>query len=246
MDGGRYNQAMHSITLALLLSLHLPALAAEVGGQMPAISLAELASRSDLVVLAQARDTDYLRRRGIPVSGSAYLQVLIPYKTDQAVDIVEVYEKGLHDNECYFPNPGISEEGRRYLLFLRRDPEDEKRYRGLAEGCALDVLVDDDNRYAVQFPASGINLSDSLEPHARKMTFRDNYAIVSDDALPPALRNAMLATGQIEPYPRAQSDSVQKDSLSPANGPDDRRWIYTTGIRLTTIRELMGAENLAH
>ena len=236
---------MHSITLGLLLILSLPAFAVDEESRTPAISLAELASESDLVVLAQARDTDYLKRRGIPVSGSAYLQVLIPYKTDQDVDIVEVYEKGLHDNECYFPNPDVSEEGRRYLLFLKRDPEDQKRYRGLAQGCALDVLVDGDNRYAVRFPVSGISLSDSLEHHARMMTFRDNYAVVSDETLPPALRNAMLAAGQIEPYPRAQSSGIQADSLVAGAGPDERRWIYTTGISLTTIRELMGAGNLA-
>ena len=225
---------MHSITLALLLSLPLPAFAADVGEKLPAISLAELASRSDLVVLAQARDTDYLRRRGIPVSGSAYLQVLIPYKTDQAVDIVEVYEKGLHDNECYFPNPDVSEEGRRYLLFLQRDPEDEKRYRGLAEGCALDVLVDGDNRYAVRYPVNGIALSDSLENHAKKMTFRDSYAIVDDDALPPAQRSALLTAGQIEPFINQQSE------------PEGRQWIFTSGVSLTTVRELIGAENLTH
>ena len=45
-----------------------------------AVSLTDLAARSDLVALAQVRDTDYRRQREIPVSGSAYLRVLIPYK----------------------------------------------------------------------------------------------------------------------------------------------------------------------
>lgn len=247
LDGERYNQPMHSITLALLLNLPLPAFAADVMGQVPAISLAELASRSDLVVLAQARETDYLRRRGIPVSGSAYLQVLIPYKTDQAVDIVEVYEKGLHDNECYFPNPDVSEEGRRYLLFLKRDPEDEKRYRGLAEGCALDVLVDGNNRYAVRYPVDGINLSDPLDSAARRMTFSDSYAVVQDDDLSPARRSTMLQAGQIEPYSSAPSvTSDQAAEWAPETEPKGRQWIYTSGVSLTRVRELMGAENLGH
>ena len=108
-------------------------------------SLAELAQQAEFVALAQVRDTDYLRRRDIPVSGSAYLKVLIPYKGDASTDLVEVYEKGLHEHECYFPNPTLFEEGRRYLLFLRRDPENPERYRGLPAGCAVDVLVDEDN-----------------------------------------------------------------------------------------------------
>ena len=37
------------------------------------VSLAALAASADTVVLAQARDTDYVYRRGFPVEGSAYL-----------------------------------------------------------------------------------------------------------------------------------------------------------------------------
>ncbi|MBT8064120.1 MAG: hypothetical protein KJN94_03800, partial [Gammaproteobacteria bacterium] len=58
-------------------------------------SLAELAAEADLVALAQLRDTDYRRQRNIPVSGAAYLRVLIPYKGVKAGEIIEVFEKGL-------------------------------------------------------------------------------------------------------------------------------------------------------
>ena len=75
------------------------------------VSLAELAANADLVVLAQTKDTDYLMRRGIPVSGSAYLKVLIAYKTDSPADLIEVYEKGLHDHECYFRTQACSKKG---------------------------------------------------------------------------------------------------------------------------------------
>ncbi len=138
------------------------------------------------------------------------------------------------------------EEGRRYLLFLKRDPEDEERYRGLAEGCALDVLVDSENRYALRFPATGIDLSDPLVEYAQEMKFSDGYAVVDDESLPPALRDAMLAAGQIVPYERAQEESTatQAEWLTPKE-PPGRQWRYTMGVSLATIRELIGPDALA-
>lgn len=199
-----------------------------------------------MVVLAQTRDTDYLRRREIPVSGSAYLKVLIAYKTDRPADLIEVYEKGLHDNECYFPNPGVLEEGRRYLLFLRKDQGDKNRYLGLTEGCALEVLVDSNNRYAIRYPVTGIKLGDPLEDYTRAMEFHDPYAVVDDDELQPALRQSMLAAGQIEPFTRPQSAPGNRAAWMPLTEPAGRQWRYTTGIELGDVRRLMGAENLAH
>ena len=210
------------ITLILLLHAA-PAFAEAADDQaLLPISLAELALSADLVVLAQVKDTDYFMRRDIPVSGSAYLKVLVPYKVDRPVDLIEVYEKGLHERECYFPNPTVFEEGRRYLLFLKRDPDHEERYRGLPQGCALDVLVDSDNRYALRYPVTGIDLSDPLGELARDMTFSDAYATVDDDALLPPQRDAMLSAGEITPYD------------SPA-----RQWLYTRGISLTAVRKVM-------
>jgi len=205
----------------LLLLPVLDALAGEPGAQASAtVSLSELASKADLVVLAQVRDTDYFTRRDIPVSGSAYFKVLIPYKASNTEEIIEVYEKGLHEHECYFPNPGVLEEGRRYLLFLRKDPEDEKRFRGLPEGCALDVLVASDNSYVLRYPVTGIALSDPLGNFARDTAFSDGYAVVDDEDLLPEQRDAMLDAGLIRPY-------------------REGRWIYTRGISLADTRELM-------
>jgi len=216
--------------ITLILFLHaLPAFAEEADDRaVSPISLAELAASADLAVLAQVKDTDYFIRRDIPVSGSAYLKVLIPYKVDSPVDLIEVYEKGLRDQDCYFPNPSVFEEGRRFLLFLKKDPGNEDRYRGLPQGCALDVLVDSDNRYALRYPVTGINLSDSLGELARDMKFSDSYAIVDDGELLPAQREAMLAAGQIVPYVSTE-----------------RKWIYTQGISLTTVRKLMGPDTLS-
>lgn len=210
------------ITLILLLHA-LPAFAEEADDRaVSPISLADLAASADLVVLAQVKDTDYFLRRDIPVSGSAYLKVLIPYKVESPVDLIEVYEKGLHDHECYFPNPSVFEEGRRYLLFLKKDPEDEDRYRGMPQGCALDVLVGSDNRYALRYPVTGIDLSDPLGEFAHDMRFSDGYAVINDEALLPAQRNAMLGAGQIAPF----------DSRG-------HQWMYTKGVSLTAVRKVM-------
>jgi hypothetical protein len=221
---------MHWVIILILLLHAVPALAEEADDQaVSPISLAELAMSADLVVLAQVKDTDYFMRRDIPVSGSAYLKVLIPYKVDSPADLIEVYEKGLHDQECYFPNPTVFEEGRRYLLFLVKDPDHEERYRGLLQGCALDVLVDSDNRYALRYPVTGIDLSDPLGELAREMKFGDRYAIVDDEDLLPAQREAMLAAGQIVPY------------TSP-----ELKWMYTKAISLTAVRKLMEPDSLSH
>jgi len=216
------------ITLILLLHV-LPACAEEADDPaVSPISLSELAASADLVVLAQVKDTDYFLRRDIPVSGSAWLKVLIPYKVDGPVDLIEVYEKGLSDQECYFQNPSVFEEGRRFLMFLKKDPGDEGRYRGMPQGCALDVLVDSDNRYVLRYPVTGINLSDPLGELARDMKFSDSYAIVDDEELLPAQREAMLADGQIVPYESPR-----------------RRWVYTRGISLTAVRKLLGLDTLS-
>ena len=232
--------------LAIALLLAGPAATAAGGPAAPGSSpssLAELAQQAEFVALAQVRDTDYLRRRDIPVSGSAYLRVLIPYKGDASADLVEVYEKGLREHECYFPNPTLFEEGRRYLLFLRRDPENPERYRGLPAGCAVDVLVDEANAYAVRLPVTGIELSDSLAGIARPMRFSDPYAVVDDASLPPALRDAMLAAGQIVAHEsEAASSSPDPAGLPRPDAATSRLWRYTQGVSLGEFRELMRLE----
>ena len=199
--------------------------AAETPAPAEAVSLSELARSADLVALAQARDTDYRMQRDFPISGSAYLKILLPYKMDQTTDLVEVYETGLHDHECYFPNPTVFEEGRRYLLFLRRDPDEPERYRGMPQGCALEVLVRDDNRYAVRYPADGILHSDDLASLATSRRFADGYAVVSDEDLRPARRNALREAGAIVPHGRDA-------------------WRYTMGIDLATLRRHIGPQAL--
>jgi len=195
----------------------------------PSISLAQLAAEADVVALVQMRDGDYRYQREFPVSGSAHLRVLIPYKTDQPLEMIEVYETGLHPNECYFPNPSMLEEGRRYLVFLRRDPDDEKRYRGLPMGCALDVLVEADNAYALRLPVTGIELSDDLRAYAKPMKFADPYAHESEELMDSVQREAWLNEGWLKREMTEQGKEL----------------IYTQGVRLSEIRNLLGPEGVS-
>jgi hypothetical protein len=229
-------------SLFLLAVISAPLLAGEEA-PTPPISLAVLADKADVIVLGQVKDTDYFYRHEYPVSGSAYLKVLIPYKADRPNDLIEVYEKGLHENECYFPNPSVFEEGRRYLLFLRQDPDKPERHRGLAEGCALDVLVDGNNQYALKYPVSGITLSDRLEDLTRPMTFSDSYALESEETLTSTERNILLESGLIIPW-EPPPDDVEPGVLGVPQGRlQGDHWIYTKGIDLTAFRKLMESGN---
>ena len=191
----------------------------------PAISLTELAEKSDLVAVAQVRDTDYVYTRSFPSEGSAFLSILIAYKPGKTSgDIIQINEKGLHPNECYFENPTVFEEGRRYLVFLRRDPEDLENYRGLADGCALEILVTAENRYALKFPISGIDLKDKLDKLVLKQDFRDNYALLTEESISPVVRDDLLTRGLLVPY--------------------QGKFKYTHGIDLTEARKLISGASL--
>lgn len=184
-----------------------------------ATSLADLAAHADVVALARVEDTDYRYRREYPYRGSAYLKVLIAYKGEKLPQRLEVYEEGLHPYECYFEQPQVLREGRRYIVFLRADPNKAGRYRGLPRGCALDVLVTDQNRYAVRMPVDGIDLSDDLHGFSRAMTFTDRYALENEESISPARRDALLRSGDLERH--------------------DGGFRYTQGIELSEFRTLL-------
>ena len=197
----------------------------ELQAETNPVSLSSLAARSDLVALAQVRDTEYTYTRSFPSEGSAFLQLLITYKPGRtAEDIVRVYEKGLHPHECYFESPAVFGEGRRYLVFFRRDHDEPEVYRGLEEGCALEILVTADNRYALKYPVEGIEFTDDLEKLATSYEFRDNNAVVSDESLSPTVRNYLLERGLIIPY--------------------QGNYKYTHGVDLTAARKLISTESL--
>jgi hypothetical protein len=216
-----------SVPIAIILLVQaVPACAADnYGEQNRPVSLSELAAKADLVAIAQVKDTDYVFTRAFPSEGSAFLRTLITYKAGRPKeDIFEVYEKGLHPFECYFENPTVFEEGRRYLVFLRHNPEDPESYRGFEEGCALEIFVTNDNRYALKYPADGIHLSDNLAPLVSRFEFRDNYAVVAEEDLSPDERDTLLAQDLVVPYQGGYK--------------------YTHGVDLTTARRLISVDAL--
>jgi hypothetical protein len=219
---------MKSICLTLLCLL-LPVLAfaqEPEAEEAPApLSLPELVHAADLVALVRVLDTDYEYAREFPVGGTAFLQVLVPYKVGRPLeDIVPVYEEGLHEGECYFDNPSVAEEGRRHLVFLRFNPEVEGQYLGLPQGCALEVLVNERNLYALRYPPAGITLADDLSEHATPMTFRDAHALMEDEEITPTVRNELLEAGYLVRI--------------------DQNYRYTHGIDISVVRHLMGPEAL--
>jgi hypothetical protein len=213
------------VWFAALLFVSLPVTAQTTDSEAPPPppSIADLTAAADLVLVAQVRDTDYFYTREFPSVGTAYLKPLITYKLGRPVaDIIEVFDEGLHPGECYFDNPSVFEEGRRFLLFLTNDTEDPERYRGLAPGCAFEVLVTEDNSYALRVPATGIGVSDPLADLATEMAFADSYALVADEDLQPELRDQWLADGFLK--------------------KTGEQFEYTHGIALGDIRQLMGPE----
>jgi hypothetical protein len=221
-----------SVLLSLLLLFSSLAVAVDSSAQphnsgddQPAISLSELALEADLVAVAQVVDTNYVYTRAFPSEGIAVLKVLISYKANRAdEEYVEVYEKGLHPNECYFEDPEFFSEGRRYLVFFRFDADEPELYRGLPQGCALEILVTENNTYALKYPVEGIELKENLDELASALTFRDQHALVQEERLSPARRDDLLNRGLIEAY--------------------EDQFKYTHGVGLTAVRRLIGTDAL--
>lgn len=218
-----------AVIMGLLLTGNAAAQAELPGGEeqppVEALTLPEIAARADLVALVQVADTDYEYTRSFPSGGTAFLRVLIPYKVSRPLeDLIQVYEEGLHEHECYFPNPTVFEEGRRYLVFLRFSVDVKEQYNGLDQGCALEALVTADNRYALIYPLTGLALSEDYADHVQALNFADAYAVFEEDAMSPDLRKELLAAGYL--------------------AEDGERYRYTHGIGLTTARQLLGPEAL--
>lgn len=192
----------------------------------PVLSLEQLADMASFVGVVRVLDTDYEYARKFPIGGTAFLETMIPYKlTRQREDIVEVYDEGLHDHTCYFENPTVFDEGRRHLVFFRDNPDVEGQYLGLPGGCALEILVSEDNRYALRYPPKGITLANDLSPLARPMNFADAYAIVESDNIDARERQALEDEGMLVRL-------------------EDGRYRFTHGIPLSEIRPLLGGQNL--
>ncbi|MDT8449963.1 MAG: hypothetical protein RQ847_07280 [Wenzhouxiangellaceae bacterium] len=186
--------------------------------------LAERAETSDLVVIARLERVKYRYRNEFPIEGEAWFRPLITYKSPpRSGGLIIVGEKGLHENECYFPRTNPWDEKPRYLLFLNRDPDTDS-VRGHPEGCAIEILVTDRNRYAARWPQPAFGGEHgrgdpALAELAREMDFQGPMSRI--DA------GDMLAHQRRD---RAERDFMRLD------GTD---LIPTRGIELTELRRLM-------
>ena len=218
-------RTMSAAALGVLISLAAAAQeadeAADANAPEPPPSLLETAEASAAIGVVHMLDADYAYVRSFPRGGTAYLKVLLPYKGLDADEHIEIYEYGLHDNECYFPNPDVFEEGRRYLVFLRVDPENDERFRGFDNGCSLEVLVNDQNRYAVRWPLEGLEISDELDGLVEPMNFQDPYATIEWDSIDWQVRDEWIEAGWLEVVETDAGDALR----------------YTHGIPVSAVRE---------
>ncbi|MEM9302687.1 MAG: hypothetical protein AAGE01_11275 [Pseudomonadota bacterium] len=184
----------------------------------------ELAAEADMIALVVVEQVDYQRTRGFPSSGSAFLRVLIPYRGIEKGTWIEVKEKGLGDEKCYYPEPDpYAFEGARFLVMLRETDKPEV-YMGVAPGCRIPVLVTDINGYAVRYPVDDLEIPEEL---ARDFTFNDPAAIV--DA-------SDFTSMQLEDLEtRFRAKPVETGPFEPSTG----EYTYTRGVDLSDFRRLM-------
>ncbi|MFU8833472.1 MAG: hypothetical protein ACNA7J_15140 [Wenzhouxiangella sp.] len=209
--------------IALLVWFLLPTLALAEDEPPRAMTPAELAADSDVVVLVQLDRVNYEFRRGFPVKGSAWVKVLVRYKVPEPMDRIRIVEQGFGDDRCYFDEIPMWQEQPRYLMFLNRD--EERDFRGHRDGCKLEVLVTRDNRYAVRWPQDALVLDEAGEQLVRELDFHGAGAFVDVSEMTSIRRE----------------DLQEKYYLEDVG---DNNYRYTRGILLEDFRQLLGEENL--
>ena len=186
--------------------------------------LAGRAASADIVALAQLDRIDYEYERDFPIDGEAWLRPLITYRTQAPLKgVIIVREQGLSENECYFPRMAPWDERPRYLLFLVTDSE-TGTIKGHPDGCAIEILVTADSRYAARWPQPAFGGEngrgdEALQALVEEMTFQGPMARI--DA------SDMLIHQRRE---RAERDFMRLE---------DSILIPTRGIELTDLRRLM-------
>jgi hypothetical protein len=200
------------------------AASAETDETVTRLHPSQLAAESDLVVLGQLDRLDYERRRGFPVGGTAWVDVLVRYKVPQPIDLVRIVEEGFGPDRCYFPDVPLWQELPRYLLFLKRG--EGRDYVGHRAGCMLEVLVTADNRYAVRWPQDALILKE------------DELELVEElDFIGPGATMDATDTTSI-----GRAELIEDYYMEDLG---DRTLRYTRGIPLEVFRErIMGSEAL--
>ena len=197
--------------------------------------LAERAAQSDVVVVAQLERTDYEYRRGFPVDGRTWFRVLFDYKTPREMERLIVLESGLNPDGCYFPDLPLFDEQPRYLLFLVYD--EENALRGHTDGCAVELAVNGQGRYAAIWPQPAFERPlpclDCVEPNPNKALDRQLERMTENMQFQGPLSRIdgsdMVAHQRRE---RAAAEDLRIE------GTD---LIRTRGIELSELRQLMQA-----
>jgi len=193
----------------------------EVG---PAPHPSQRAQQSDFVALIQLERLDYERRRGFPVGGRAWAEVLIRYKSDQPIDLLRIEEEGLGPERCYFPDVPLWQELPRFLVFLHR--AEGQDFRGHRGGCMLEVLVTADNRYAVRWPQDRLTLREEDRRWIETLDFVGPGSTIDGDEFTSIRRDQLVRDYAMEEI-------------------EGRRLRYTRGIPLETFRrEILGPDAL--
>lgn len=196
--------------------------------------LAERAAQSDVVVVAQLERTDYEYRRGFPVDGRTWFRVLFDYKTPREMERLIVLETGLNPEGCYFPDLPLFDEQPRYLLFLAYD--EEGALRGHVDGCAVELAVNEQGRYAAIWPQTAF----------RRQILESTEA--DTDANPPGLDSVLESrTVDMEfqgPLSRIDGSQMIAHQRRQMAEEEDLRiegtdLIRTRGIELSDLRQLM-------
>lgn len=203
-------------------------LAWSLAGALPASDdphwLAQRAASSDAVVLAQLVRVDYEYRRDFPVGGQAWLRPLQTWKSDRRLrGLLTVHEQGLHQHECYFPRLLPWEERPRFLLFLVRD-EENNTWRGHPDGCALEVLVNDANRYAARWPQPGFG---GEHGHGDEVIRQSTHAMT--------LQGPRSRIDVSDLLPHQRLELAERDFMR----IEDSALVPTRGIELGDLRQLM-------
>lgn len=229
--------SMNKAVAIVLLLVALPLAAQEPSESDPAIDRplttpAERAAESDYVVLARLHIYNYETRRGIPIEGDTWFDVLLPYKTPMPVERLKVVEKGFGEGKCYFEDVELFNELPRYLLFLVDNPEDDAgEVRGHPDGCAVPIATTVDNRYVVRWPIDNMRFEGDAEALVQKFEFQGPGAFVD--------------LSELVGYRR--DEEIERRHLVKAEDDRGRHEIYryTRGIPLSVFRsELIGTENL--
>lgn len=190
-------------------------------------TLASLARGAGFIGLVKVDTTEYETIRDLPNEGFAILRVLVTYRhpgdVREAPGSIDVYENGLGNDACYYPER--QNEGNRFLVFLNKrtgkdeQGEEKKGYEGARPGCMIPVFVTADNRYALRFPIPGLDIRDRSV--IRKIEFADPDAFVT--------------AGKSLSYTNVDY-MVENGWLREADGD---RYVFTTGVYLSEARRLM-------